>query len=284
MKKLTLKKPTLTLTTLAFAAGSLFSFSGAAHAAQDLNHINLSYHGGALIQHVQVSTLFWGRQWQGTSAPAYINGFFTELFDDGGFMANLSQYSAGGYTIGNGQLAGADLDPADLTSQVTEAQVKTEIRSEIAAGHLPGPNADSLYVVYTPPDVEVVDDQGSSSLNDFDGFHGYDMQGHFAFALVTATSAADQATKPTSHELAEAVTDPQVNAGTLGWYDDNNGEIGDIPQELFTANIIDQSGLFDVLTGVDGTQYEVQRMWSNQDGGPIAFAQSTNQSRRDPSR
>jgi hypothetical protein len=272
----------LTLTTLVLAAGTLVSCPGTVPAAEDLSHIHLSYRGGRLIQHVQVATLFWGRQWQRSTTPAYLSAFFTALFVDGGFMANLSQYSAGGYSIGNGLLVGCDVDPADLPSQVTEDQVRAEIRSEFAAGYLPKPTADSLYVVYTPADVEVVDDQGSSSLDDFDGFHDYDAQGRFAFALITVTSTASQATAPTSHELAEAVTDPQVNSGILGWYDDNNGEVGDIPQELSEANQLDESGLFDVLRGADGSKYQVQRVWSVRDGRPIAFAPTANQSNSAP--
>lgn len=272
-----MKKLALTLTTLAaLVAGTFFVHPAAAHAAQDLNNINVTYRGGALLQKAQVSTLFWGQQWQGGNAPDYVNGFFKALFDDGSFMANLAQYSAGGYQIGDGQLAGTDLDPAPLPAQVTEAQIKAEIRAEINTGNLPQPTADSLYVVYTPSDVVVVDDQGNDSVNTFAGFHGYDTDGGFAFALIAATQDADTATETTSHELAEAVTDPQVNAGTLGWYDDNNGEIGDIPQELFQANMIDQSALLDVLTGADGTQYRVQKEWSNQDNAPKAFAQTAN--------
>ena len=42
----------------------------------------------------------------------------------------------------------------------------------------------------------------------------------------------DQLTAVTSHELAEAVTDPNVGTGQLGWYDEQlNGEIGDIAAE-----------------------------------------------------
>src|SRR5437016_5293150 len=38
-------------------------------------------------------------------------------------------------------------------------------------------------------------------------------------------------TSVSSHELAEAATDPNVNYKALGWYDDrNNGEIGDLTQ------------------------------------------------------
>ena len=59
-----MKTLALTLTTLtALLAGSLGAFPGAAR-ADDLNNINLTYHGGALIQNVKVATLFCGQQWQ----------------------------------------------------------------------------------------------------------------------------------------------------------------------------------------------------------------------------
>jgi len=62
--------------------------------------------------------------------------------------------------------------------------------------------------------------------------------------------------------MFEAVTDPQVNAGTLGWYDDQNGEIGDIPVFLqhggsgedFYRMIVDQ---FDTLYEDGRNQYRV---------------------------
>src|SRR5205807_757527 len=43
------------------------------------------------------------------------------------------------------------------------------------------------------------------------------------------------ATEVSSHELAEAVTDPGTNG--IGWYDeDNNGEIGDLTDQITTLN------------------------------------------------
>jgi hypothetical protein len=49
------------------------------------------------------------------------------------------------------------------------------------------------------------------------------------------TSDLDELTSVTSHEMAEAVTDPDVNYKTLGWYDEvNNIEIGDILNETVT--------------------------------------------------
>jgi hypothetical protein len=52
--------------------------------------------------------------------------------------------------------------------------------------------------------------------------------------LPEASTALDQLTAVTSHEVAEAVTDPDVNSnvnnGRLGWVDPRLGEIGDIEE------------------------------------------------------
>jgi hypothetical protein len=46
------------------------------------------------------------------------------------------------------------------------------------------------------------------------------------------SSAFDELTSVSSHEIAEAVTDPDVNYKRLGWYDDQlNGEIGDLTDQ-----------------------------------------------------
>src|SRR5207244_12635513 len=46
----------------------------------------------------------------------------------------------------------------------------------------------------------------------------------------------DHLTAVNSHEIAEAVTDPNVNYKALGWYDDQlNGEIGDLAVGHYAA-------------------------------------------------
>jgi len=56
-----------------------------------------------------------------------------------------------------------------------------------------------------------------------------------------------------SHEIAETMTDAEVNVnGQLGWYDDTNGEIGDIC-----------AWQDDTVTGANGNSYTVQKIWSN---------------------
>ena len=72
---------------------------------------------------------------------------------------------------------------------------------------------------------------------------------------------ADGTTDVSSHELIEAVTDPGVglaksNASPLAWYDQSNGEIGDIC-----------SGSGDSATEAG---YTVQLEWSNAKNGCIS--------------
>ena len=68
-------------------------------------------------------------------------------------------------------------------------------------------------------------------------------------------------TSVASHELIESVTDPEVGLATvagppLAWYDNTNGEIGDICNA--------QQG---TIVGSDSLTYVVQKQWSNALGG-----------------
>src|SRR5207237_1168053 len=124
-------------------------------------------------QNVKVTTLFWGPYWaSATPDVTYFNNFFQALFANGRFMANLAQYSVGDSKINNGTYSGSDVDSQALpnSKQVTDAQIRTEILAEVAAGRLPAPDADTMYCVFTPPGVVVVDGTATSTRN-FDGYH-----------------------------------------------------------------------------------------------------------------
>jgi hypothetical protein len=96
---------------------------------------------------------------------------------------------------------------------------------------------------------------GGSSCTTFCGYHN-DINGQIFYAVMPypdctgctgALSVIDALTSTTSHELCEAITDPIPGQG---WYDDNNGEIGDICAWQTKQ--------------LDG--YAVQLEWSNQAG------------------
>jgi hypothetical protein len=206
-----------------------------AHGAAAAAAPQLTYRGGALLTAVEVFTVFWGAWWQessGTSLATELNGFFdfvltSELIDQ------LSEYDVGRQAIGHGSRIGttAITEPA-LGTSISDTQIQAALQGLIDAGTVPIPTANTLYFVYLPPDVTVTQG-GSRSCQAFCGYHnatGSDVY-YAVMPYPGCTGCAgglallDALTSTSSHELCEAITDPVPGQG---WYDDQNGEIGDI--------------------------------------------------------
>jgi hypothetical protein len=277
--------------TLWLGFWSLVLLPGISRAAQpsspDLDHIQVKYWGGPVIEHPRVATLFWGKEWKQDSTDSalaqYLNAFLQDLFADGRFMMNLSQYSVGPYKIGNGQLLGTATDDTAPPARVTDDQSQSEIQAMIAAGQLPARDANAIYCVFLTPHVVAENNRGEDSEHDFLGYHNfvYDLLGGDEFAYMVIPYSDDNEISPgnphlmtsyVSHELAESVTDPRPSSSGTAWYDSANGEIGDIPVSLYYVGRMGQHDVWDVLEGASGRRYLVQKEWSNRDGKPVAFA------------
>ena len=119
---------------------------------------------------------------------------------------------------------------------VQDSDLQNLLATSISSGALPAPTASMLYVMFLPAGVTVQIGQDVSCQT----FCGY----HNNFSLPTGAavyyavlpypscagclggmSALNALTTITSHEISEAITDPVPGSG---WYDDTNGEIGDI--------------------------------------------------------
>jgi hypothetical protein len=254
---------------------------------------HLSYFGGPVISNVQVVQVLYGSgsynaQVAGTTSPTMGN-FYSDLTGtNSGYVNLLTQYNtpaSGGtnQTIGNGTFIGLfQIVPAagNNGSTITDAQIQSELLSQITAGHLPAPtldaagNANTLYMIFFPPG-KTISQGGSSSCvaGGFCAYHGTtsslfggqhvlygvhpDMQAGSGCSTGCGSSTVfNNYTSVTSHELTEAITDAQVGIATtfappLAWYDMTNGEIGDIcngQQGSYTAN---------------GTTYTIQLEFSN---------------------
>jgi hypothetical protein len=213
--------------------------------------LTVTYHGGALLTHVEAQNVYLGSDWATnsslTSQAASLDGFT-------GYLVNspyMDMLSSAGYNVGRGSSStGATLNLSlnKTTTGLTDQQIQADIQAGITGKQLQAPDTNRLYIVYVEPGV-VVKLGSDSSRTGFLGYHG-------AFAGRTANGASadvrydvlpypgtpnptpgsqgysnamDELTSVTSHELAEAVTDPDVNYKSLGWYDDRlNGEIGDL--------------------------------------------------------
>jgi hypothetical protein len=196
----------------------------------------LTYRNGPLLTAVEVFTIFWGPAWQ--HAPqnvmvTQINKFFDFILTSP-LIQQLAEYDVPGKAIGSGKRTGTlTITTPTLKHSVSDTAIQHMLQHEIASNPaVPHPTPNTLYFVYLPPGVRVVQG-GSASCQAFCGYHN-DISGQVFYAAMPYPGCAgctgglspiDALTSTSSHELCEAITDAIPGQG---WYDDANGEIGDI--------------------------------------------------------
>jgi hypothetical protein len=144
---------------------------------------------------------------------------------------------------------------------VSDSAIQRALQNLIVNRQVAQPDNNRLYVVFVAPNVEVIADDSvptgphpglwDTSLTDFAGYHtnafladanGLGANVHYAVVDTPGgtvgngyaggdsfLSQFDEMTMAASHEIAEAVTDPDGSPGARGWFDNGrNMEIGDI--------------------------------------------------------
>jgi hypothetical protein len=208
---------------------------GAARAAAQQVPAKLTYRSGPLLTSVQVFTIFWGAAWQ--KAPQ--SGLLTRMHDFFDFIVTsplldqLAEYSVPGQAIVHGALIGTVTITTPAPGKtVDDSAIQAFIQQQISSGALPATTPNTLYFLFLPPGVTVTQG-GSASCKVFCGYHDA-INNNIFYAVMPYPGCTgclgglpdfDALTSTTSHELCEAITDPIPGQG---WYDDNNGEIGDI--------------------------------------------------------
>lgn len=145
------------------------------------------------------------------------------------------------------------------STSITDQDVQNLLESNLAS--LPSPDPNTLYVMMFPTGVSI--SVGSdASCQTFCGYHSsfQDANGNTIRYAVHpfpdcagcqgGLSNTDVLTSIITHEVAEAETDAAADGS--GWYDQTNGEIGDICAWQFKQ-----------VTGPDGKAHTVQLLWSN---------------------
>jgi hypothetical protein len=210
----------------------------------------VNYYGGALLTNVEAQAVYYGNAWDsGTyaSQKTTLDSFLSYIVNSPYTQALTNA----GYGVDSGTASAGVVDPANLAAGTTlqDSQIQGELQSLISNGTVAAPDANRLYVIYVEPNV-IVSLQGATSQRNFLGYHsafgghtagGQAIDIHYAViaypggAVGNASNVAnpvDDMTSVTSHELAEAMTDPNVGYKTLGWYDKQlNEEIGDITEK-----------------------------------------------------
>jgi hypothetical protein len=116
---------------------------------------------------------------------------------------------------------------------ITDAAIQVFLGDQLATNpSVPKVGPNSLHFIFLPSGVKVIQG-GSQSCQAFCGYHDATPAGVF-YAVMPypdcsgcrgGAAVFDALTTTVSHELCEAITDPIPGQG---WYDDTNGEIGDI--------------------------------------------------------
>jgi len=221
---------------------------------------HLTYRNGPLLTNVEVFTIFWGSDWQisaNNQLSEQMNAFVDYILGSP-LLDQLAEYSVPGQTIGHGKRTGTTLlTLPEPGKSVQDSHLQSMLNTELGKGAIPPANPNSLYFVFLPPGTQIKQ-SGAASCKDFCGYHDATPENVFYAAMpfpgctgcLGGLPLLDALTSTSSHELCEAITDPIPGQG---WYDDANGEIGDI-----CAWKTKQLG-----------QYTVQLEWSNSAGSCI---------------
>ncbi|SRR6266702_6817750 len=226
---------------------------------------NLTYRGGPLLTSVQIVALYM----QDFPYMAEMNTFLTYLVGSD-VMDNLAEYSVPGQSIGHGAFLGSQVvlhtsvpaaasrrhrrphKPASRT--LDDAHIRALIGSLLTSGAIPAPDEETLYILYPDPGTTVTDGT-DASCQVFCGYHdsfAYGTHGVYYAVLpypncqgcLGPHATFEALTGTTTHEVCEAITDPVPGSG---WYDEQNGEIGDICAWNFRTSSV----------------FSVQTEWSN---------------------
>jgi hypothetical protein len=250
--------------------------------------------GGAVISNVQIVQVNWG---------ANVNPSIIALFEDwypkvvtSPYVAWLSEYNTAGQQIGLGTYAknpasngSYTITPGNTATTISDAQIGSEIVSQLTAGKLPQPTKDSsgkcntLYMIDFPAGISITQGASATSCQQFCAFHSstsyngltiyYGVHpdigtggcapspndaGQLRWHCGGSTDELIAAAATHSHEMVEAITDP----APLAWYDfaSNCGEIGDI-----CANQLPDPGTSASIgsLNIGGNTYYMQSEWSN---------------------
>lgn len=233
----------------------------------------ITYHGGPVIPHVQVDTVYYGTAWSTQpSLTANMNNLdqYFRTLTGSSYMSMLGQYG-----VGLGSFGSRDVVPATFQSyfsqfsnRVDDWQIQGMLTQEIQAGKLPTPNGSQVYAVFLPPNIMSLYDVE----NGFIGHHGtfdvtvpvrewfyirnyglfqytFNETRHVYYVVIpnpignaqgynlSYLTTFQQQTEIASHELAEAVTNPNCGGG---WWDSDRSslnygnEIGDNANQNWT--------------------------------------------------
>jgi hypothetical protein len=237
----------------------------------------INYHGGPLILGTTNVYYIWYGNWSGNSATTILMNLAQSIGGSPYFNINTTYYDGNNTHVSNAvQYAGSATDSYSQGTSLSDSQIQTVVASAISSNRVPK-DTNAVYFVLTSSDVTA----SSGFCTQYCGWHthgtigGSDIKYSFVGNPDRCPSAcAAQTTSPNgnagadgmasiiSHELEEAVTDPDLNA----WYDRRGMENADKCAWTFgTTSTAANGSQYNVTLG--SNKYLIQRNWVNASGG-----------------
>jgi len=235
------------------------------------------YHGGPVMLGTVNVYYIWYGNWSGNSATTILTNLAQSIGGSPYFNINTTYYDGNNTHVSNAvQYAGSATDSYSQGTSLSDSQIRTVVASAISSNRVPK-DTNAVYFVLTSSDVTA----SSGFCTQYCGWHthgtigGSDIKYSFVGNPDRCPSAcAAQTTSPNgnagadgmasiiSHELEEAVTDPDLNA----WYDRRGMENADKCAWTFgTTSTAANGSQYNVTLG--SNKYLIQRNWVNASGG-----------------
>jgi hypothetical protein len=223
-------------------------------ALEERRLLSFSIHSGVILDHVQAQPVFLGSSWATLTVPGQMPGQTNLLKDQLGIfvkgLVNSSYFDMltwAGYDISRGQsYAPAVIPTVADGATITDQDIRAQLVSGIKAGTLSGPGAENLYVVYLPPKVMVAPPFDMPGYNSDFVTDGISNAVHYA--VVSYNDDVNQITEVSSHEIAEAVTDPETSTGKPGW--ESDGSIPSSGDQIGDVTAVEHKDVFLNLTSL----------------------------------
>jgi hypothetical protein len=255
---------------------------GQASPALTIRGAGINYHGGPVMLGTTKAYFIWYGNWPTGNNTA--RDIITDLASGIGgtpyFNINTTYYDGSNRHVSNSvSYAGSTDNNYSLGKSLSDTSVRNIVSSAISSGALPK-DTSGVYFVVTAADVN----ETSGFCTQYCGWHthatisGSDIKYSFIGDPTRCpSSCADQATGPNgstggdgmasiiSHELEEAVTDPDLNA----WYDNQGEENADKCAWTFGTTYQAPNGATANMA-FGGRDWLIQRNWVNSGRGSCA--------------
>ncbi|MGF6604345.1 hypothetical protein P3T23_009100 [Paraburkholderia sp. GAS448] len=221
--------------------------------------------GGGVFANVEVAVIFWGKYWSRTTPPPTITSdtyyqAFTGVVT-GPYMTGMRQYGFTGPGTMLGKWINDSSDPANGYSDNDVVNMLTAFLDANPAVPIPADGHNRFYAVVTPPGL-------NNALPDYGEHKDFTYKGKTStFCWIndegTLTDSASTGVVNTfSHELAEACTDPFLNA----WHVDGKRSDG---STIVNDEIGDTCNNEYAIININGLKANLQCYWSAADNACI---------------